>query len=169
MDNKKIYQPDEVAAKVLDTVKDILAARNLEKTEGAAHKRHHDDLESRVDKLVDIEEKEHGKDIDGDGKIAKKQGAPEGVDPAKQEKCVKEVKKDPKIDNPYAVCNASMKKGEKLRKYMEKKELRKGCVKKSNKLSKFLEKKRMRKGIGPNMGTVDMNMPGAVGNTRGEM
>lgn len=44
-------------------------------------------------------------------KLKKKQGVPKGVDPAKHERCVRDVKKQPGVKNPYAICNASLKKG----------------------------------------------------------
>ena len=45
-----------------------------------------------------------------DDNLNKKQGVPKGVDPAKHERCVREVKKQGGKYNPYAVCNASLKK-----------------------------------------------------------
>lgn len=42
--------------------------------------------------------------------LKKKQGVPKGVDPVKHERCVKDVKRQGKGYNPYAVCSASMKK-----------------------------------------------------------
>lgn len=47
-----------------------------------------------------------------DEPFEKKMGVPKGVDPEKQERCVKDVKKEGAGKNPYAICNASMKKGE---------------------------------------------------------
>lgn len=60
----------------------------------------------------DDKDMEKGKDMEkcGDG-MYKKMGVPEGVDADKQERCVKKVKKEGKGKNPYAICNASMKKG----------------------------------------------------------
>ena len=44
--------------------------------------------------------------------LEKKQGVPEGVDPAKHERCVLDVKADGKDkSSAYAICNSSMKKG----------------------------------------------------------
>lgn len=40
--------------------------------------------------------------------LNEKRGVPKGVDPDKHERCVKAVKKDSDVDNPYAVCNASL-------------------------------------------------------------
>ena len=40
--------------------------------------------------------------------LVEKQGVPKGVSPDKHERCVKAVKKDSSVDNPYAVCNASL-------------------------------------------------------------
>lgn len=52
-----------------------------------------------------------GQVIKGQETLEKKQGVPKGVDPVKQESCVKDLKHKKGIDNPYAVCNVSMKKG----------------------------------------------------------
>lgn len=50
-----------------------------------------------------------------DEDIKKKQGVPKGVDPAKHERCVKEVKKQGKDkSSAYAICNSSIKKSEEL-------------------------------------------------------
>lgn len=46
--------------------------------------------------------------------LTEKQGVPKGVDPEKHERCVKSVKKDSDVDNPYAVCNASLQKEGKM-------------------------------------------------------
>ena len=49
----------------------------------------------------------------GDEDLEKKQGVPEGVDPAKHERCVLDVKADGKDkSSAYAICNASMNKSE---------------------------------------------------------
>ena len=45
-------------------------------------------------------------------RLEKKQGVPKGVDPAKHERCVLDVKADGKDkSSAYAICNASMNKG----------------------------------------------------------
>jgi hypothetical protein len=57
-------------------------------------------------------EMKKGEDMEkayGEG-MCKKQGVPEGIDPAKQERCVRKLKGE-KGKNAYAICNASMKKG----------------------------------------------------------
>ena len=49
----------------------------------------------------------------GDEDLEKKQGVPEGVDPAKHERCVMDVKADGKDkSSAYAICNSSMNKSE---------------------------------------------------------
>ena len=49
----------------------------------------------------------------GDEDLEKKQGVPKGVDPAKHERCVMDVKADGKDkSSAYAICNASMNKSE---------------------------------------------------------
>ena len=49
----------------------------------------------------------------GDENLEKKQGVPKGVDPAKHERCVMDVKADGKDkSSAYAICNASMNKSE---------------------------------------------------------
>lgn len=91
-----------------------------------------EDREEAAEKIMSMEEKEHktkdpkklveaekkekkmekGDDMDKCGeKMMKKQGVPEGVDSEKQERCVRKLKGQPG-KNPYAICNASMKKGE---------------------------------------------------------
>lgn len=51
------------------------------------------------------------KGVGGQKPLEKKQGVPKGVDPKKHESCVKQVKAEGKVDNPWAVCNASLQKG----------------------------------------------------------
>lgn len=66
------------------------------------YKRHREE-----DKTFDKSEEEGAEDLE------KKQGVPTGVDPAKHERCVKEVKKQGKDkSSAYAICNASMKKSQ---------------------------------------------------------
>ena len=49
----------------------------------------------------------------GDENLEKKQGVPKGVDPAKHERCVMDVKADGKDkSSAYAICNSSMNKSE---------------------------------------------------------
>lgn len=48
----------------------------------------------------------------GGEKLEKKQGVPKGVDPQKYENCIHDVKKQSPDVNPYAVCNASLQKGD---------------------------------------------------------
>lgn len=73
--------------------------------------------------------------------LRKKQGVPEGVDPAKWERGVKEVKNKPGIDNPYAVINAAMAKGADVKKELTPEEkAAKQELKKSKKIAKSLKK-----------------------------
>lgn len=65
-------------------------------------------------------------------KLEKKQGVPEGVDPTKWERGVKEVKNQPGVDNPYAIVNAAMTKKSEPEEKLE--------MKKAKKIKKSLKK-----------------------------
>lgn len=71
--------------------------------------------------------------------LKKKQGVPKGVDPAKHERCVRQVKRKD-VKNPYAVCNASLQKSwkEEIDK-ISKRTLNKALNKESNMTTKSKE------------------------------
>lgn len=64
------------------------------------------------EKVKEHEDKMHEKKMKKGEDMEKKQGVPKGVDPEKHERCVRKVKGDGKSKNPYAICNASMKKSD---------------------------------------------------------
>lgn len=97
----------------------VIKAKELdEKKEKKAKKKMADAMDDIAESEADEAVKEHNKKLHPEAPksmkksevLEKKQGVPEGVDPEKHERCVKEVKKQGKGTNPYAVCNASMKK-----------------------------------------------------------
>lgn len=100
----------------------VIKAKNSDKDE-KKEKKMGAKIQDAVDEIAENEAKEeveeHEDKMHKKGKMKKaedmekKQGVPKGVDPSKQERCVRKLKGEPG-KNPYAICNASMKKGESI-------------------------------------------------------